>query len=112
MKRIEIGQHLQVSYTPGTMRVVSLIRGCTCAHALDEMNVRPQLGEVATPLPPHLHMELRYTEHAPEHLIGDHAGLNYYDELTLRKYGAGGKICSDYIMLVENPHPVQISLAI
>lgn len=110
--RIEIGQLLKVNYTPGTMRVVSLIRGCTCAHVLDDMNARKHLGEEASPLPPHMHLYLRHTDDGPEHLRGSEAWLGYYDETTLRSYNAGGKLGRDRIILVENLQPVQATFAI
>lgn len=103
--RIEIGQHLKTNYDTGPYRVEGITRDCTCAHVLDEIE------SIDTPLPPHMHLRLRFTEEAPAHNRGDEAWINYIDEETLRSYGAGGKLGRDRIIILENPSPIQQTIA-
>lgn len=99
MKRIEIGTLLKTNYGTGPYRVVGIIRGCTCTHFLDEIE------NVENPLPPHLHMWLRYV--SKDHNEGKEAWLAYYDEDTLRSVA---KDCKDRLFLLESPEPIQTSL--
>lgn len=110
MSRIEIGQIIKTNYDTGPYRVVSIVRGCTCPHVLDDMNAkRPH--EEPDPLPPHAHLYLRGTEDAAPHNRGEEAWIGYLDEETLRTYGAGGKLTRDRVILLKNPVPIQTSIA-
>lgn len=99
--KIEVGQYLKTNYDAGPYKVMSITRGCTCTHILDEIE------NIENPLPPHVHMVLKtMTE---DHNKGKDAYLLYYDEETLESVAPGDH---DKLILLENPEPVQRSLSL
>lgn len=101
MRRIEIGQKLKTSYGSGPYVVLSIVRGCTCTHILDEIEC------IEKPLPPHVHMELRGV--SDDHNKGERFQIGYYDESTLKSVAPR---IHDKIILLENIVPIQTTLAI
>ena len=95
--RLEIGQLIKTNYDTGPYpyKVISIIRGCTCTHLLDEIE------NIEKPLPPHLHLRLEDMKDGKKDSY-----LNYYDEETLTCVKHG----KDRIILCENIEPIQKSL--
>jgi hypothetical protein len=69
---------IKTNYNTGPYRIKKIMRGCTCAHVLAEINMN-----TPPPLPPHLHLIVTNPDGSGKFY------LNYYDEETLISYGPG-----------------------
>ena len=76
--RLTQGMLIKTNYGTGPYRIKKIVRGCTCAHYLDQINM-----DNPPDLPPHLHLILTSLDGTGEFY------LNYYDEETLISYGPG-----------------------
>lgn len=94
--KLNPGMLIKTNYRTGPYRIKKIIRGCTCAHLLAQINMKNPPD-----LPTHLHLILTTPEGRGEFY------LNYYDEQTLTSYGPGSyEGTKDRIIILTKDRPL------